>query len=38
MTDSNPQPTPTVGSLKLTAEGSAPIQDPSFYRSIVGAL
>nr|KYP75929.1 hypothetical protein KK1_020141 [Cajanus cajan] len=38
MDDSKPQPTPMTSGLKLTANGSTSIPDPSFYRSIVGGL
>ncbi|XP_020211192.1 uncharacterized protein LOC109796007 [Cajanus cajan] len=38
MTDSKSQPTPMVSGLKLQANGSAAVTDPTFYRSIVGGL
>jgi histone deacetylase 1/2 len=38
MLDSKPQSTPMVAGLQLTALGSAAVEDPTFYRSIVGAL
>jgi len=33
-----PQPTPMVSSLRLTVDGSTSVEDPTFFRSIVGAL
>lgn len=38
MLESNPQPTPMTSGLKLPATGSTSVQDPIYYRSIVGAL
>jgi len=38
MLHSKPQPTPMVSSLRLTADQSVSVDDPSLYRSIVGAL
>ena len=36
--DSKSQPTPMVSGLKLTIDGSFSVQDPTHYRSVVGAL
>ncbi|KAF7843731.1 Retrovirus-related Pol polyprotein from transposon TNT 1-94 [Senna tora] len=38
LTDSKPQPTPMVSSLKLRGTTDDPFVDPTQYRSIVGAL
>nr|KYP44096.1 hypothetical protein KK1_034411 [Cajanus cajan] len=38
MSDSTPQPTPMLANLKLTENETTSVPDPSFYRSIVGAL
>jgi histone deacetylase 1/2 len=38
MLDSNPQPTPMALGLKLSVDDSFSVQDPTYYRSIVGAL
>ena len=38
MLHAKPQPTPMVSSLRLTADGSTSVEDPTFFRSIVGAL
>jgi histone deacetylase 1/2 len=38
MLDSKPQPTLMVAGLQLSAEGSAVVDDPTSYSSIVGAL
>ena len=38
MDHSKPQPSPMLSSLRLTADESASVDDPTLYRSIVGAL
>jgi len=38
MLESNPQPTSMVSSLRLTLDGTTAVEDPKFYRSIVGSL
>ena len=38
MASAKPMPTPMLSSLKLSAHGSAKFDDPSLYRSVVGAL
>ncbi|XP_060959127.1 uncharacterized mitochondrial protein AtMg00810-like [Cannabis sativa] len=38
MDSANPLPTPMTGGQKLSATGSDPFADPTYYRSIVGAL
>jgi len=38
MLHSKPQPTPMVSFLRLTADQFVSVDDPSLYRSIVGAL
>jgi len=35
---SKPQPTPMVSSLRLVADASIVVADPSLYHSVVGAL
>ena len=38
MLDANPQPTPMVSTSRLTIGGSVAVENPTLYRSIVGAL
>ncbi|MCI91018.1 hypothetical protein A2U01_0112312, partial [Trifolium medium] len=38
MDTANGMPTPMVSSLKLSKVGSVPVEDPTLFRSIVGAL
>jgi histone deacetylase 1/2 len=38
MDSSNGMPTPMVSSLKLSKVGSNPVEDPTLFRSVVGAL
>jgi len=38
MPESRAQPTPIISSLRLTKNASTAVQDPTLYRSVVGAL
>ena len=38
MTDAHPVPTPMQFALRLSKDASPAVQDPSLYRSVVGAL
>jgi len=38
MLESRAQPTPMIFSLRLTKNASTAVQDPTLYRSVVGAL
>ena len=38
MLHAKPQPTPMISSLRLIVDGSTSVEDPTFFRSIVGAL
>jgi len=38
MVNSKPQPSPMLSSLRLIANESVSVDDPTLYRSIIGAL